>query len=558
MQTAAGRTATAALAYLLLSAACTPKAVPLHAGAEAQRTQEHVFLYPLREALAATVDVLEARDYAVEPFKDEQHLLTRWKQQGQRSPIVLGRYYVEGLELGPRQSVVRIFYIHKNPNSLFGANPIEQELQNAAAQPSRKQRSRNGAQESSEATWREFVAAGSISRSQAAVEGDRQGGSFLDADASAGESPEEQAQRAAANPDNVALRLAGDPKFSGQYRMPNQDELRGGNERGVRDSLLERALVQRLEQFPSLEFTGGALDVPAPPAPPGAPPYTAAWEQELGGTPFSAKEPCGQPVAGLESVTAPGSALLVGEQLGSREAPATVGNLACQMASGGHPVLLGLGLPRDEQGLVDAYVRSAGTRADQDALLAGASWRRVPRDGRSSRALVVLLERVRRWRADGLKVEPVTYDAPGAQHNAREEAIAQLLLQRREAMPQALMLVLGGNDHVRASAGASWFRRFEPFGLRLAQAGVPVKSVDLAYRRGTRWACSVHVLKDQPDCRVFMSAPSDASFSPEGHAPGLELFAQRSPEGFDGLLHVGTLSASLPAVLPRTQASAAR
>jgi hypothetical protein len=524
-------------ALLLLSLSCARTPVPLHAGAEAQRTKEHVFLYPVSEALAATVEVLEAHDYTVEPFRDSRHLLTRWQRRGDRPPYVLSRYYVEGVEVSARHSIIRIFHIRKNVTGFDADGDVEQEALIAAEQGSQGQ----GVSDS-ESSWREFVVAGSIKAEE---------GKDETAD------PDVQRRQSVARGRNVGQRQALNPTFFNQYRMPSQAELRGGNEHGERDAPMERALVQRLEQFPSLEFSGGALDVPAPPAPSGALPHTVAWEAELGGMPFSAGEPCGQPVPGLEALSAPLAALLVGEQLGSREAPAMVGNLACQMASGGHPVLLGLGLPRDEQGLVDAYVRSAGTRADQDALLAGNFWRQVPRDGRSSRALVLLLDRARRWRASGLKVDVVAYDAPGTHHNAREDAVARLLLARHRAAPDALLVVLGGNDHVRVKSGASWFSRFEPVGLRLARAGVPLKSVDMAFRRGTRWACSVHVQRDVPECRVFIAAPSEASYSPEDRKPGLELFAQRSSEGFDGLLHVGPLSASLPALLPHTTPASA-
>ena len=341
-----------------------------------------------------------------------------------------------------------------------------------------------------------------------------------------------------------------DPRFNDQYAMTSQDELRGANERGVRDRELERELVQRLEQFASLEFTGGAYDVPAPPGKPGMPPVTRDWEIEDGGTPFSGPAPCGQPIAGLGPLSKPGFTILVGEQLGTREVPAAVGNMACELAQVGRSVLLGLSMPRTEQQALDAYVRSEGQYEDVEALLSGSFWRQVPRDGRSSRALVVLLERVRRWRAGGLDIQPIAYDAPDTKGNTREEAMTELLLKHRRANPQATLLVLGGNYHVRSQDGAPWSRFFEPLGYRLARDGVSLFSLDTAFARGQRWACAVN-RSLEPECRVYATSPSDQSYSPPGRAPGVQLFGELSDAGYHGVLHVGELHASIPAVLPR-------
>jgi hypothetical protein len=117
--------------------------------------------------------------------------------------------------------------------------------------------------------------------------------------------------------------------------------------------------------------------------------------------------------------------------------------------------------------------------------------------------------------------------------------------------------VLGGNYHVSTRGGsAPWSPAFKPFGYRLQKEGVQVTSLDTAFERGTRWACGVN-RHDEAECRVYASAPTAQSYSPPGKTLSVELFPEASGEGFHGLLHVGPLSASLPALMPRPPAQAA-
>ncbi len=551
------------VAGLSVAPGCATTDPPLYAGANPKSATEHVFHYPLPEALAAVSSLLAKYDYEALPFKDGTHLLTRWRFNGRSlsgytNTAYLRRYYVQGLALGPRHSVVRVFRIDREEPYQPGQTPSEA-VYAAQMAPKRPKTSGDGGnveegsvEDAAAGGWRNFVAAG--------LETDRR----LQESAEEESAQDEREKKTAAPAGGMGTNYLGgptralmaDPRFNDQYIMSSQDELRGANERGVRDRELERELVQRLEQFASLEFTGGAYDVPAPPGRPGTPPVTRDWEIEDGGMPFAGTGPCGQPVAGLGPLSKPGLTILVGEQLGTREVPAAVGNMACELAQVGRTVLLGVAMPRTEQEAGDAFVRSEGQYDDLEALLAGSFWRQVPRDGRSSRALVVLLERVRRWRAGGLDIQPIAYDAPDTKGNTREEAMAELLLKHRRERPQATLLVLGGNYHVRSQDGAPWSRFFEPLGYRLVRKGLPLYSLDTAFARGQRWACAVNRLME-PECRVYATSPSDESYSPPGRAPSVQLFDELSEAGFHGVLHVGALHASIPAVLPKVAVSQA-
>ena len=55
---------------------------------------------------------------------------------------------------------------------------------------------------------------------------------------------------------------------------------------------------------------------------------------------------------------------------------------------------------------------------------------------------------------------------------------------------------------------------------------------------------------------MYAAAPTRQSYSPPGKALSVQLFPDVSGEGFHGLLHVGALSASLPALTPPPSALA--
>ena len=541
---------------LLLPAGCATTPEPLYAGAQSQPHTEHVFLYPLPEALYAVRAVLANHDFDSEPFKDGTQLLTRWRLEGRgmggyTNTMYLRRYYVQGIALGRYHSVVRIFRIDRQEHFTPGQLPSDllYTAQLANSEHNENEGEEGHIPEAASGGWRRYVATGLETNQRHLQDKEPYDDGVV-----------KRERKGVANVGGGSgtnyvggptRELMADERFAGQYNMSSPDELRGANERGVRDRDVEKEVVQRLEQFASLEFTGGAYDVPQAHAHPGAVPMTRDWELEDGGTPFGAGEgPCGQPIAGLGPLSAPGAVVLVGEQLGTRETPAAVGNMACELAQVGRRVLLGLSLPHEEQRALDAYVQSAGTNEDVESLLTGSFWRQVPRDGRSSRALVVLLERVRRWRAAGLDIRPLAYDASDTKGNAREEAMASVLLAHRRANPQATLLVLGGNYHVRSTYGAPWSRTFQPLGYRLSQKGVPHYSLDTAFARGSRWACGVN-RRNEPECRVYATSPSEESYSPPGRAPSVELFKKLSHAGFHGLLHVGKITPSIPALLPR-------
>lgn len=317
---------------------------------------------------------------------------------------------------------------------------------------------------------------------------------------------------------------------------------------GVRDLPLERELRARLESVPSLETPvppeAAALQ-PLPPPPANG--WLAEWKGDA--LPFDTAEPCGEPVPGLAPLLLPGHTLLVGEQPGSREVPQAVGRIACQAARAGRRTTVALALPDTEQPRLDVYLDSEGSAADQHRLLSGPVWRRSLQDGRTSRSMLALIEYLRQLRALDLPVSVLAIEGGG------DRLMANRLEERRNVSRDELLVVLAGNAHVRTREGGTpWARDLVPMGALLAREGEPVTALDLAYPRGMRWMCRLTRGADVR-CGPRVVSPADVVRAPEG-APTQVVLGQ-APEGFDGVLTVGRLSASAPAVMTGALATGA-
>ncbi|WP_342381360.1 hypothetical protein NVS55_17045 [Myxococcus stipitatus] len=311
--------------------------------------------------------------------------------------------------------------------------------------------------------------------------------------------------------------------------------------RGVRDLELERELTLRLESGPSVEVVSGNVkQEPLPMPVRDLDFYLTRWKED-----GSKTGQCGTAIRGLAGLMNPGLTLLVGEQLGSREAPTVVGELVCQVAEAGLPVALGIALPRTEQERVNRYLASAGAPADQDALLEGRFWRRPYQDGRSSRAMLDLIDRVRAMRMAGLSVSLVAYDTDTAGGSERDAQLAALWNERRQAQKDEVHVVLAGNTHTRTVTGAAWDKSFTPMASLMKAPRFIV--LDMSYAQGTRWGCDLDS-GGKVRCGHVGATPVERLAARPGLAPYIDLYDEPTADGSHGHLYVGRLNASLPAM----------
>ncbi|WP_164008430.1 hypothetical protein [Pyxidicoccus trucidator] len=462
--------------------------------------QETVYRVPAEEAMMMVRRILEEQRYDVMEKEGGLELFTSAHEPGmnQVGLRTMERYYIKGERVGPRQTMVRVFRLRYNE--------MEQEVEFGMRDFGRHAMEKHVAENTHPFDTNKAV------KSAPDLHGER----LMDLNGPCKDAPGLE-----------GFQLA----------------------RGNRDLGIERTLLERLEMVPSLELVGGNTSVPARSV------LLEGWAEPTE-TAQSPEAECGAPVDGLAPMLTQGQTLLLADPLGTRELPSAALRMLCEASSKGLPVTLALSLPSTEQPLLDTYLASAGSSQDAQELLSGSSfWRRVHQDGRSSRAMLWLVEQARRLRASGKAVSLVAFDAEKAAGNEREALMAKSLLEAREQNADAFMLVLAGGTHVR-TASVDWDADFEPMGVRLAKSLRSVKALDVGFARGTQFSCRYNVWEDV-ECNTFAISPTAQARQASTVAPGVQLFPEPLKEGFHGRLYVGELNASPPALQAGTAVSAA-
>ncbi|MFY0571105.1 hypothetical protein ACN28E_45750 [Archangium lansingense] len=252
---------------------------------------------------------------------------------------------------------------------------------------------------------------------------------------------------------------------------------------------------------------------------------------------------CGLPIIGLPAQVKPGGVMLLGELHGTQEVPRFIAQGACQTASNGMPVTVGLELPVENQQRVATFIRSAGAEDDWLKLMEAPFWRNPYQDGRSSEAMANLLEQLRQLRARGLDVDVFAFDHPGLTGQTHEDAMASTVLSQVRQEPGRFFLVVTGNIHPRTIQGLPWDASYRPMGLLLSKALKNVVALDMAYNSGSAWICAVEGAKEQLDCGVRPARGKD-----NGDRFFVHRFDKPNEAGFHGIFYVGPVTASLPAV----------
>lgn len=259
-----------------------------------------------------------------------------------------------------------------------------------------------------------------------------------------------------------------------------------------------------------------------------------------------AAEPC-TPIAGAEDLVQRPNLhwLVVGELHGTKELPAAFGDLACIAAKvRGKPVTIGLEFPPDEQPRFDAYMASTGDAAARAALTQGATWRHGMRDGRSSEAMLALIDRVRVMKAQGwvIRLLAIRKQAPFTPGKEFDPAAGELLIgegMREAGTADGLTLILIGNVHAAV-------RKFGNLAYAPAASVLPADqtvTLNFVYGSGDAWICTMPQPGAAVTCqgRHLGGQPAPGSrairFDPSPDMP------------WSGLFSAGTaISASPPAV----------
>lgn len=177
--------------------------------------------------------------------------------------------------------------------------------------------------------------------------------------------------------------------------------------------------------------------------------------------------------------------LLFGEMHGSQEAPELIHGLACDV-SATREVAVGLEIPSGNQPLLDAYMTSAGSADDARKLISSEFWQQS-RDGRSSTAMLKLIEGLRALKQAGRPVSLFAFDEQTRMDENRDVAIANGVRRFHDTHPKVRIIALMGSAHAMQASMWSGDQISTPSGSLLADLH-PV-SVFIAYPAGTTWAC---------------------------------------------------------------------
>ncbi len=248
---------------------------------------------------------------------------------------------------------------------------------------------------------------------------------------------------------------------------------------------------------------------------------------------------CGPPIRGLETVSMESRLLLVGEPHGTQEIPRVVGEVVCQLAQRRIPLVVAVEQPETDQTRIDAFVASSGTPRDRAMLLASRFWQREQQDGRSSVAVLALLERVRSLRALGHDIRVVAFDISQERFDDpkvdRDAEMAKTIVAARAAAPNATVIALSGNFHAMTTKLEDGFI---PMGGRLREAVPTLVSLNAEGADGQGWMCTA----EPKGC-----GPRDMRGKDRGASPFIDIVGARSDEGYDGALYVGHTTAAPPA-----------
>lgn len=230
-----------------------------------------------------------------------------------------------------------------------------------------------------------------------------------------------------------------------------------------------------------------------------------------------------------------GTAIIFGEVHGSNEAPAYLLATVCSTLSqfNNQPLIVALEYPVTEQPYLAGFLSSHGKPSDQAAFLKSPFWKRPMQDGRSSLAMLNLLEnlRVLRARHPNLSVAPFV-DTPKTA-STHDAVMAGRLDEQHLLHPKARLLVLVGNLHAKRSAGFGGNPSYQSMARLLK---IPNRSYAFATTGGTVWACEL-------GCGIQPAAnSSDGTSKANG-----SLDRPRPSINFDGIIDLGAVTASPPA-----------
>ena len=254
--------------------------------------------------------------------------------------------------------------------------------------------------------------------------------------------------------------------------------------------------------------------------------------------------------------------VVLGELHGTREAPEFFGSLACNLASNGQRLLIGIEFsPFYEEALQEAW---NANEADFESLLLEAGWKGRP-DGVASEAMFEMVRKLHRLKRAGHAIDITAFNGIGSETQRKkfdslpgqgphEAAQAENLAMAAAAGRYDRVLVLVGNFHATRRSMDFGTGLFEPMAKRLERYG-SVVTLTARNAPGTSWNCQPRegydAQKDGPPTNddIRCDARATGGFDSLGSDRFISLYENNmDPEGtgLDGFFWIGEITASPP------------
>ena len=231
--------------------------------------------------------------------------------------------------------------------------------------------------------------------------------------------------------------------------------------------------------------------------------------------------------------------IFVGEMHGSVEPPRAVAGIAKALKK----VVVALEIWESQQTLIDGFMKTGDKR-----LLEASPFFRTPHpDGRSSQAMVELMESLRKiGDIPVVCFDPESGEGPGLGNQLRNTGMAFHLAAAAVKYPDRKLVVLTGNYHSMVTeATLVSGETFHPAAYLLSHlegTSVPeneILSLRVRYAAGAAWLCL-------PDCGVHDFPATPSSYSQAVDFGHYALLDSAIFDGHHGTLFVRTLTASPP------------
>lgn len=245
--------------------------------------------------------------------------------------------------------------------------------------------------------------------------------------------------------------------------------------------------------------------------------------------------------AGLQEYFQQKKIVLVGEIHGTQETPKAFGRLVSSVADEKSKTLVILEITQSSQAAIDQFLKTG----DESFLRKDDFFSRDYQDGRSSKAMVSLLKRLRELpNVTVLAMDPMT-GIQSMTGQERDTGMANFIHAHLARYDRAF--VLCGNVHSSIAIGTPWDPSYRPMGYELLHMAPHLDSgllnVRVRYEKVDSWNCQGPKASDC-SARYGKNVPTDYSRAVKSHL----YFMQEDPtvDGHRGTIFIRSTKASFP------------